>query len=305
MARNEPRIWQIVAYHNNSEIDVVAELERHLGIVAIGWYVVGNLKGKKLYDKKTIKEIQSKLKQLNWDHWKSAPYQLRRFRDEVKKRDFVILYKKKGVIACVGEVTSDEYIHDKENLIGNKNGYLYPNQKQVKWFKQINFDKSCLPKKFKSIAAGNRLKAIQEVKSFSAKELRQALRKIPKSKNLMGLPVNEEKAKEHLYLLLGKKFNTLGEKMKLIKAEYAMNSGRDRVDFLAIDENSGKVKIEVKTTADLDALTQLKRYVKHGEKGILLANEFDDKCKKAILQSRKHNIRGFSCKSKLIFDEIR
>lgn len=52
MARTEPRIWQIVAYHNNSEIDVVAELERHLGIVAIGWYDVGNLKGKRLYDKK-------------------------------------------------------------------------------------------------------------------------------------------------------------------------------------------------------------------------------------------------------------
>ncbi len=308
MARTEPRIWQIVAYNDVNSIDKISELDKNLGIVAIGWYEAGNLKNKNLSDKKVKEKLGKKLRRRygKYSSWKSAPGALQRFKgmekDDLIKDDLIILYKKRNTIACVGTVAKNkDYKFNNKNVIGNINGYGYPHQRSVNWRKSpSNFKIELLQKKIREKIGKRGGGVIHQVHGFSVSELRNALKEIPKIKTMTGLPVDESEIKAHMIMFLDKKINKLGSGLQLIKSEHVTGPGR-RADFLAMKDGKD-IKIEVKTSADSKTIRQLRGYMKRGDNGIILANEFDEKCKRAILRS--DNIRGFSCKSKLVFDEI-
>lgn len=304
MARNKPKIWQIVAYDDSNSIDKISELDKNLGIVAIGWYEAGNLKNKNLSDKKVKEKLGKKLRRRygKSSNWKSAPGALQRFKS-MEKDDLIILYKKRNTIACVGTVAKNkDYKFYNKNVIGNINDYGYPHQRSVNWHKSpSNFKIELLPKKIREKIGKRGGGTIHQVHGFSVRELQTALKEIPKIKTMTGLPVDESEIKEHMIMFLDKKINKLESGLQLIKKEHVTRPGR-RADFLAM-KDSKDIKIEVKTIADSKTIRQLKSYMKRGDNGIILANEFDEKCKRAILRS--DNIRGFSCKSKLVFDEIR
>src|SRR6056297_1865072 len=98
---------------------------RNNNIVAIGWPYLGNL------GKQTNKEIRSKLKEkLSSKTDKSINLQfgmIRRFKDEIKKGDVLVVPESGNEYIHIAKVKSD-YLFDKEKINDG-----YPHQKEVSW----------------------------------------------------------------------------------------------------------------------------------------------------------------------------
>lgn len=153
MARNKPRIWQIVACNEKyGDIEKAARLQREKGWVSVGWAAAGDLTKLDLDDRKTREQLEKKLRK-EYDNASNAVNCLKRFK-WLSPKDWVILHKNKKRVACVGRVVDGKYKHNTKNLIGNGKGFGYsqPDQVRVEWKKSpINFSVRDFPDKFSNI----------------------------------------------------------------------------------------------------------------------------------------------------------
>ena len=135
------KVVKIVTHHLYPE--KAAELFYEEGIVAVGWTELGDISG--LTKGKIIETSQKKWQRTSQQSLSDAN-QLVTFRDKIGKGDIVIAYRKKNIVAMIGEIESDYYFDD-ENRVGNVDGGVgYANQRKVGWWaKPRNFNRSKLP----------------------------------------------------------------------------------------------------------------------------------------------------------------
>jgi MoxR-like ATPase len=136
------KLVRIVTHHDNPER--AAELFAEERVVAVGWLRSGSISGK------TVDEIEKMLINEGWDPPSYPRSQLIKFRDEIKKGDIIVAYKKRNVVALIGEVIDGRFKFNNRNKMGlpkDKGGEIdYPNQKEVKWWdKPRDFHRNLLP----------------------------------------------------------------------------------------------------------------------------------------------------------------
>ena len=121
----EKTIWGI---HASKAIDGKS-LFLNKNIIALGWYEIGDFEG--LSTREDFKEkyaivFPEKSKQ----HIATSAGQLYRFKEEIKIGDIVVFLPREDRQVYIGEIAGD-YLYDTKVEIG------YPNQRKVKWIKDI------------------------------------------------------------------------------------------------------------------------------------------------------------------------
>lgn len=292
---SKSKVWQIIACNEDyGNIEDAARLQREKGWVSVGWAAAGDLTKLNLDDRKTRARLEKKLRK-KYDNASNAANCLKRFK-WLSRSNWVILYKNKTQIACVGRVVNGKYKYNTKNSIGNGEGFGYsqPHQLKVKWRKSpINFSVQDLPEKFSNIGVRGTIHEVHGKRKngkktdFPIDKLVKELKKIPTQQ----VHIDEPAIKGYLRMFVGRDVGWLERGLKLTRAEPMTHPGR--ADFLA-EKNNKKVLIEVKTHARAGAIKQLRGYMK-GEriaKGILLARSFDENVKD---KAKPKNISCFRC----------
>ncbi len=300
------KLVKIVTHHEFPE--KAAELFAEEGVAALGWGKVGDLTGK---SREEIKSIAKKKWNANEREAAKDASQLSMFRDDVKKGDIVLAYKRNNKVALVGEVVSG-YIFNDRNKVGKPNGEIrYPQQVKVNWWeKPRNFHRSLLPEDLASWVA--QIGTIA-VRNYDIKKLKEELQKIPSEETVsIALEIsNEDEIKDYIEKHLGE----IEEGLVLVAREYSTTSGP--MDFLAKDGRELHAVIEVKVKADDTTVTQLRRYMrsfrndaKVGKdqkiRGLIVAQEFTKHC---IDDAREMKDAGYDiqlrrCKKSFVFEEL-
>jgi len=207
----------------------------------------------------------------------------------IRKGNLILAYAKGNMIAYVGEVVRG-YRYTKKNDVGNEeNGFDYPNQLGVKWWRQPHhFDRHELPDWLKN-QLGPRARGKTVIKldlgKFGFLRTIQIIKTNVVSKS--GLTEFEDVAKAGLRKYLGERIDKLEEGLVMERAERS-TSETDRPDFIAIDSRNRTVLIECKGTAyekDCDQLSGYgQRHVEKKPRLMLVAFRFDEACRKLAKQ---------------------
>ncbi len=113
-------------------------------VAAMGWPVVGNLRGKNMDQ---IESILMNRYKYSKNHAANAAGQLLALRDRVKEGNTVFAYQCNNTVARVGKVI-EEYKFNESNDLGDPQGpFKYPQQIRMEWRDRprVPFDRSLLP----------------------------------------------------------------------------------------------------------------------------------------------------------------
>jgi predicted Mrr-cat superfamily restriction endonuclease len=296
------KIVKIVTHHEKP--DRAAELFAEEGVVAVGWADVGDISGKS----------REEIKAFLIEEWGQSEQEaaigaasLLRFRDEIEVGDLVFAYKGRNAVALVGEVTGG-YEFNVQNRVGDPNGEIgYPNQRKVNWWTHPrNFDRSFLPEDLSVRVALPGTIHIFDVDEYYIEKLEESLRQIPPEETRrIILEVEDE---DEIKRFMRNKLSDLDEGLTLVQPEYSTSVGN--MDFLARDRAGFDVVIEVKVKADDSAVGQVLGYMQAYKeesgakdvKGVIVAQEFTDRCKKAAKAS---NLDLYICEKKFAFSKIK
>ncbi len=165
------QLVRIVTHHKWRQ--PAAELFSRENVAAMGWAVVGDLRGQ------TSEQIELTLRRerlYGRDKAVNARSQLLALRDKVRKRNIVFAYQCDNIVALVGTVT-DEYEFNDTNELGNPGGqFKYPQQIKVAWRdKPRAFPRSYLPGLSDWLARRGTI----AFHNYDGESLEKALRKIP------------------------------------------------------------------------------------------------------------------------------
>jgi predicted Mrr-cat superfamily restriction endonuclease len=288
---------------HSRERERAAKLYEEEGVIAIGWHHNESIANK---TKDEIKQTIINEEELNPEEAERAALQLITFRDKIEIGDIVFAYKTDNIIALVGEVTGD-YEFNTKNNVGKpeeEGGLNHQHQRNVRWWdKPRNFNRSYLPQDLsKKIALPGTISILSE--NIDIHELKTSLDSIPSNIDPEEVEiVNEDEIKEYLRNNL----NKLEEGLEFVGKEYKVLD--DRIDILAKDKNGLPVVIEVKVCADDSAVGQILGYIQTYEeengakqvRGILVAKEFTERCKKA---AKRAGIKLYRCKKIFKFEAI-
>jgi len=294
------KLVKIVTHHENQSRAAALYLQE--GLIAIG-YVYN--KAASQMDEAGIKNYLRKDRELSEGQIGTSASIFLKFRDEIKEGDKVLAYAGGNQVALVGEIAGPHKFNDK-NIVGDEKGDVgYPNQRKVKWWDAPqNFDRSYLPSDLSGWVARPGTLAIRD---YDIKKLTSALQRIPTEEEVTKTVEihDEEEIKDYME----KHLEDVEKGLKLIQREYPINS--DRMDFLAKDQNLVDTIIEVKTTADDSAVTQVRRYMRMYKnskgvarvRGIIVAEEFTKRCLEEIDELTGHgfNLRPYNCKKRFYF----
>ena len=291
------KLIKIVTHHESPKR--AAELFSQEGVVAMGWRVVGDISRK---SRGEIKEILRREWKYSERKSANAASQLLKFRDEVDEGDIVFAYKGDNKVALIGEVDSGYKFNDR-NKLGNSRGFGYPHQRKVKWWDNPrNFDRSFLPSKLAKWVA--RIGTISTCE-FDLKKLKETLQKVPSQEMVTkALEIkNEDEIKDYMERHL----EDVEEGLTLVEREHSTSIGP--MDFLAKDKNDNQTVIEVKVKAHEKAVGQTLAYMQAYKeqsnvkdiRGIIVAEEFTLKCKKAAKAS---DLDLSKCKKKFVFEKL-
>lgn len=288
-------IHRIVTGHEKQ--DMYAEQFLRTNVVAVGWSEVGDITNMK---KGELKEV-CKDKLPKGENVKEATSVLSRFKDKIKIGDYVIAYKSPNTIVAVGEVVSDYFFNDKDKL-GDPNGLHYAHKRRVNWKEKPRmFNRNFLNENLSStVSVPGTLITLE----YDIGNLEKELEKIPEEEEKEKLVEVESEEKIRLYYKnnieqLGKSFTSLDDRETSI----------GQVDILAKDGDFWVV-IEVKRNASDSSVGQLLGYmgaIKNDKrtdkiKGIIIAESFNDRVKKARDFLRDSNIKITLYKCRLKFE---
>lgn len=148
------------------------------------------------------------------------------------------------------------------------------------------------------------------IRDYDIKKLRLALQKIPTEETMT--KTLEIHGEDEINDYMEKHLEDVEKGLKLLQREYPINS--DRMDFLAKDQNGMDTVIEVKTTADDSAVTQVRRYMRMYKnskgvaqvRGLIVAEEFTKRCLEEVDELTGHgfNLRLYKCKKRFDFSRI-
>jgi hypothetical protein len=291
-------VVKIVTHHDKPQR--AADLFAMEGLVAVG-FDVGDPKGKS----------RDELKRLFVQVWKVSDAkaahsagELLRFRDEIGIGDIVLAYKPPNMIALVGEVVGPPQ-YETKNAIGDPKGEIrYPNQRKVEWWPEPrDFHRDYLPEDLRDKVA---LPGTIHIFEYDFDKLKRSLGTVPPEESRQ--KVLEIEDEDEIKDYLEKNPEDVEKGLVIVKREHELPVGS--VDFLAKDSRGVHALIEVKVKADDSAAGQILGYLQSYKeeesaqkeiRGMVVAEEFTDRCKKALKSS---NVVLYRCRKRFEFTPI-
>lgn len=213
---------------------------------------------------------------------------------DIRKEDLVLAYARNNMIAYVGEVKGG-YRYSRDNEVGRKDGFNYPNQLQVDWWPEPHhFDRKELPSWLAS-QLGKIGKTITKIETYDygCERTIAIIRTCPTPGS--ALAQIEDLVKAGIRKYLPNVIGDLEPGLRLTGAEHSI-SAADRPDFIAIDRNERTVIIECKGTAKERDCEQVERYGKtfksKNPRLMLVAFKFQEGCEKA---AKKRGLELVEC----------
>jgi predicted Mrr-cat superfamily restriction endonuclease len=278
------QVYCIITHHKRP--NDAARAWKRLGVCAIGWASLGNIKNKH------IEQLHSEFKK-KYPNDKSFN-NIVLFR-QIRKGDLILAYAGGNTIAYVGTVIGS-YKENHKNEVGSEKEFGYPNQYPVDWWSEPRyFSRKNLPLHF-SNQFGKRGKTVTQIdlgrKYFD--DFKKIILECAESDSQQ-IELNEDMVKAGLQKYLNEKIFKLEKGLTLDSAEYSINK-ENRPDFIATDSKRKKVIIECKGWAHVNAVEQILNYKKqYGHvkpRLMLIAFKIDSECKKA---AKKEGIEIIEC----------
>jgi hypothetical protein len=284
------KIFAITTHHKHSK--EAAEEWKRLGICAIGWAPINLCKCR------SVEEIKKRLRREDYGTMKAK--QIWCFVKRISKGDIILAYSRGKTIAYVGEVKDNRCRLNQKNIIGDPDGYDYPNQRRVGWWEEPHhFDCHDLPP-YLAKQFGKRGVTVAEIDP-SPKGFEEFIEIVKACANSGSkLPgINEDGVKAGLVKYLNHSLEKLEPGLTIKHAEVAIGEQKRAIpDFIAKDRRGRTVLIECKGIAGEASVRQIKDYEKEYSKGensrlIIFAFRVNKACRLAAKKER--NVELVEC----------